>query len=56
MESWISIKAKATYHGNGDKDYKIPHIKFEDKIIFVLGYDNRDKWELVLDLNLDVFI
>lgn len=41
-------KGKATYHGNGDKDYKIPHIKFEDKIIFVLGYDNRDKWELVL--------
>ena len=41
-------KGKARYHGNGDKDYKIPHIKFEDKIIFVLGYDNRDKWELVL--------
>jgi len=41
-------KGKARYFGNGDKDYKIPHIKFEDKIIFVLGYDNRDKWELVL--------
>lgn len=41
-------KGKAKYFGNGDKDYKIPHIKFEDKIIFVLGYDNRDKWELVL--------
>lgn len=41
-------KGKAKYYGNGDKDYKIPHIKFEDKIIFVLGYDNRDKWELVL--------
>ena len=41
-------KGKARYCGNGDKDYKIPHIKFEDKIIFVLGYDNRDKWELVL--------
>lgn len=41
-------KGKARYNGNGDKDYKIPHIKFEDKIIFVLGYDNRDKWELVL--------
>ncbi|KOF56628.1 MULTISPECIES: terminase [Clostridium] len=41
-------QGKAKYYGNGDKDYKIPHIKFEDKIIFVLGYDNRDKWELVL--------
>lgn len=44
----LDIHPKAKYHGNGDKDYKIPHIKFEGKIIFVLGYDNRDKWELVL--------
>lgn len=41
-------KGKATYHGNGDKDYKLPHIKFEDKIIFILGYGSREKWELVL--------
>lgn len=41
-------KGKASYHGNGDKDYKIPHIKFEDKIIFILGYDTRDKWEMIL--------
>lgn len=44
----LDIHPKAHYYGNGDKDYKIPHIKFEGKIIFVLGYDNRDKWELVL--------
>lgn len=44
----LDIHADAQYCGNGDKDYKIPHIKFEGKIIFVLGYDNRDKWELVL--------
>lgn len=44
----LDIHPKARYYGNGDKDYKIPHIKFEGKIIFVLGYDNRDKWELVL--------
>lgn len=44
----LDIHPKAKYYGNGDKDYKIPHIKFEGKIIFVLGYDNRDKWELVL--------
>lgn len=41
-------KPRVRYYGNGDKEYKIPHIKFEDKIIFVLGYDNRDKWEFVL--------
>ena len=44
----LDLHRTARYYGNGDKDYKIPHIKFEDKIIFVLGYDNRDKWELVL--------
>lgn len=44
----LDIHPNARYYGNGDKDYKIPHIKFEGKIIFVLGYDNRDKWELVL--------
>lgn len=44
----LDIHPKARYYGNGDKDYKIPHIKFEGKIILILGYDNRDKWELVL--------
>ncbi len=44
----LDIHAKAKYFGNGDKDNKLPHIKFEGKIIYVLGYDNRDKWELVL--------
>ena len=44
----LDIHKNATYYGNGDKDYKIPHIKFEDKIIFVLGYDNVEKWKLVL--------
>lgn len=44
----LDIHPNAKYYGNGDKDYKMPHIKFEGKIIFVLGYDNRDKWELVL--------
>lgn len=44
----LDIHPGASYFGNGDKDYKIPHIKFEGKIIFVLGYDNKDKWKLVL--------
>lgn len=41
-------KGKAKYYGNGDKDNKLPHIKFEEKIIYILGYNNKDKWELVL--------
>lgn len=40
------------YKGNGDKDNKIPHIKYKtskgDKIVYVLGYDNTDKWKLAL--------
>ena len=44
----LDIHKSAKYYGNGDKDNKLPHIKFEGKIIYVLGYDNRDKWELVL--------
>ena len=44
----LDLHRNARYCGNGDKDYKLPHIKFEDKIIYVLGYDNKDKWEMVL--------
>lgn len=44
----LDLHRDALYFGNGDKDNKLPHIKFEGKIIYVLGYDNRDKWELVL--------
>ncbi|MCI9101214.1 MAG: terminase [Lachnospiraceae bacterium] len=44
----LDIHKSARYYGNGDKDNKLPHIKFEGKIIYVLGYDNRDKWELAL--------
>ena len=40
------------YNGNGDKDNKIPHIRYQtpngEKIIYVLGYDNKDKWEMAL--------
>lgn len=44
----LDLHRSARYYGNGDKDNKLPHIKFEGKIIYVLGYDNKDKWELVL--------
>ncbi len=44
----LDLHKNAAYCGNGDKDYKLPHIKFEDKVIFVLGYDNKSKWEMAL--------
>lgn len=40
------------YNGNGDKDNKIPHIRYQtskgEKVIYVLGYDNKDKWKMAL--------
>lgn len=40
------------YNGNGTKEYKIPHLVFHtshgDKIVFVLGYGNRNKWKKAL--------
>lgn len=44
----LDLHRTAQYFGNGDKDNKLPHIKFENKIIYVLGYDNKDKWQNVL--------
>lgn len=44
----LDLHTGAKYFGNGDKDFKLPHIKFEGKIIYVLGCDNRDKWQMVL--------
>ena len=44
----LDLHQNARYFGNGDKDYKLPHIKFENKIIYILGYGSRDKWEMVL--------
>lgn len=40
------------YKGNGDKDNKLPHILFNTpngtKVIYILGYDNVDKWKMAL--------
>ena len=44
----LDIHAQAEYFGNGDKDNRLPHIKFEGKIIYVVGYDNKEKWKNVL--------
>lgn len=44
----LDIHQNAVYYGNGDSKDRMPHVKYEGKIIYVLGYDNRDKWENVL--------
>ena len=44
----LDIHKNAKYYGNGDKDYKFPHIKFEGKIILILGYDKSDNWKNAL--------
>lgn len=44
----LDIHRNAQYYGNGNKDNKLPHIVFEDKIIYVLGYDTKEKWLNVL--------
>ncbi len=42
----------AEYNGNGNKAEKLPHILYHtnngDKIIYVLGYDTKNKWENAL--------
>lgn len=44
----LDIHRSARYYGNGNKDNKLPHIVWEDKIIYVLGYDTKEKWQNVL--------
>jgi PBSX family phage terminase large subunit len=44
----LDLHRNARYFGNGDANYKLPHIKFEDKIILVFGYGDRTKWKKVL--------
>lgn len=40
------------YRGSGDVQYSMPHIKYKtqngEKIIFVVGYDNKARWKKVL--------
>jgi phage terminase, large subunit, PBSX family len=44
--------ATVKYNGNGSKDYKLPHLVYDtgvdEKIIFVLGYDNKARWKKAL--------
>ena len=44
--------ALVEYNGNGNKDEKLPHILYHtnagDKVIYILGYDTKDKWKNAL--------
>ncbi len=44
----LDLHKNAKYNGSGDSKNKFPHILFEGKIIYVLGYDTKDKWENAL--------
>lgn len=44
----LDVHKNAEYRGNGDKENKLSHIRFEDKIIYVLGYNDAQKWKLAL--------
>ena len=47
---FCDIFPSAVYHGKGTVAYKTPHIEFEGKIIFVLGFDTIEKWQKVLGM------
>ena len=46
------FKGFAEYNGNGTSKIKIPHIVYQtsngEKIIYVVGYDNKKRWKKVL--------
>ena len=44
----LDIHRNAVYYGNGNKDNKLPHLVWEDKVIYVLGYDTKEQWQNVL--------
>lgn len=44
----LALHPSAVYNGNGNKSDKIPHIVYGNKVIYILGYSSKDKWEIVL--------
>jgi hypothetical protein len=48
------------YNGNGTKDDKIPHILFHtsggDKVIYVMGYGDKKKWQKALVVSMAAYI
>lgn len=41
-------RGKAVYFSGGNKNSSMPHIEFEGKIIYVLGYDDVSTWKNIL--------
>lgn len=41
-----------SYHSSGNRDHNLPHLKYQtskgQKIVYVLGYDNRSRWKKAL--------
>lgn len=44
----LDLHKNAEYFGKGDSDNKLPHIKFEDKIIYILGHMDASRWKAAL--------
>lgn len=44
----LDIHKNAQYFRHGNKNHTLPHVEFEDKIIFVLSYGDSRKWEMAL--------
>ena len=44
----LDLHRNAVYCGSGDAACKLPHIKFEGKIIYVFGYGDRARWKKIL--------
>lgn len=42
------FKGQAIYYPNGNKVSSMPHVEWEDKIIFVAGYSDKKKWQDIL--------
>ena len=36
------------YNAGGKGQHSLPHLAYQDKIIYVLGYDNKSRWKKVL--------
>ena len=44
----LDIFPMAAYNPSGRGKYTLPHITFQEKIVYVLGYDNKARWKKAL--------
>ena len=40
--------ALVQYNANGKGQHSLPHLSYQNKIIYVLGYDNKSRWKKIL--------